>query len=162
MTIGNRVRLSGVLLILICLAASCSGDKRTATPAGPQSSASQPNPAQTQQPQSAAAAPPAASTAAGTKVSGPPAAEKYQLNVTNYTKVAVTVTLNGEWIGQWDSSNSVPLQPIQGKNQLTVDVAGQPTNTLTIDVNVKRDGQDVKILSANGQSGSHTYTFMAK
>jgi hypothetical protein len=157
MTISNRVRLSGVLLTLICIVASCSGDKRATAPAGPQSSASQQGPVQPQQPQSAAAAP-----AAGTKVSGAPAAEKYQLNITNYTKVAVTVTLNGEWIGQWDSSNSVPLQPIQGKNQLTVDVAGQPTNTLTIDVNVKRDGQDVRILSANGQSGSHTYTFMAK
>jgi hypothetical protein len=158
MTISNRVRLSGVLLTLICVAASCSGDKRVAGPAGQPSSASQQGPAQVQQPQSAAAVPPAAET----KVSGTPAAEKYQLTVTNYAKVAVTVTLNGEWIGQWDSSNSVPLQPIQGKNQLTVEVAGQPTNALTIDVNVKRNGQDVKILSANGQSGSHTYTFMAK
>ena len=74
----------------------------------------------------------------------------------------MTVSLNGEWLGQWDSSNSVPIQPVQGKNQLTVEVAGQPTNQLTVEVQATRDGQNIRIFSANAQAGSHTYTFMAK
>jgi hypothetical protein len=158
------LRFSAVLIALVCLA-SCSSDKRssdkppaTQTSAAASQPAATPQPAEVQQPKSAAAAP----EAAGQKPSGPPATDKYQFGLTNYAKVPVTVSLNGEWLGQWDSSNSVPIQPVQGKNQLTVEVAGQPTGQLIVEVQATRDGQNVRILSANAQAGTHTYTFIAK
>ena len=139
---------------------SAAASQPAATP--PQTAASQPaatpQPTEVQQPKSAAAAP----EASGQKPSGPPATDKYQFGLTNYAKVPVTVSLNGEWLGQWDSSNSVPIQPVQGKNQLTVEVAGQPTGQLTVEVHANRDGQDVRIFSENAPAGSHTYTFIAR
>ena len=101
----------------------------------------------------------------GAKVTGTPATEKYHLRLTNYAKVPVTVSINGEWIGQWDNSADVPLESVlQGKNQLTVELASEPKSTVTIDIATKRDNNAVTILSLNfqGQTGTHTYTFVAK
>ena len=115
-------------------------------------------------------APARASDAAATatppgKPSGPPATEKYELKLTNYSKVSVTVSVNGEWLGQWDQNAVVPLQPvIQGKNQVTVELGGKPDNDCTVYVVAKRGNQDVTVmtLSFQGQTGTHTYTFVAK
>lgn len=91
--------------------------------------------------------------------------EKYVLDLTNYAKVPVTIKVNGQWVGQWDNHANVPLDMVvKGENQLTVDLASQPQNTLTVNINTTRDGQGVTILSLNyqGQSGTHTSTFVAR
>jgi hypothetical protein len=99
------------------------------------------------------------------KPTGTPASEKHELRVTNYSKVPVVATLNGEWLGQWNQSTSVPLQPVfQGKNQLTIELQGKPDGACTIEVVARRGEQDVKLLSLDlsGQTGTHTYIFSAK
>jgi hypothetical protein len=167
----TRARFAAFLLLCLSISAAsfCSGNKaQTASSSQPApNAAAQPPASQTPQQRSAAIAGQAesAATAAAQKPSGPRAAEKYQLSVTNYAKVPVTVSLNGEWLGQWDSGTNLPLDGVvQGKNQLTAEMGGQANGQLILEVFVRRDNQDVKILSANlqGLSGTHTYTFMAK
>jgi hypothetical protein len=105
-----------------------------------------------------------ATTAA--KPAGPPATEKHSLSLANYAKTAVTVSLNGAWIGQWDSNTSVPLdQVVVGKNDLTVELADTPKNELRLEVWTKRDGQDVNLLRLNFQdkaNGTYKYAFAAR
>jgi VCBS repeat-containing protein len=106
-----------------------------------------------------------ASPNAGQAQNGPRAADKYVLDLTNYAKVPVTIKVNGQWVGQWDNHANVPLDMVvKGENQLTVDLASQPQNTVTVNINTTRDGQGVSILSLNfqGQSGTHTATFVAR
>jgi hypothetical protein len=101
----------------------------------------------------------------GQEPNGPRASDKYVLDLTNYAKVPVTVKVNGQWVGQWDNHANVPLDMVvKGENQLTVELAGVPTNTVTVNINTTRDGQGVSILSLNyqGQSGTHTATFVAR
>lgn len=140
------------------------GQNREATSA--QQSSSPTSQAPTQQPPAAPQSPNSSpQISVGAKVTGTPATEKYHLRLTNYAKVPVTVSINGEWIGQWDNSADVPLESVlQGKNQLTVELASEPKSIVTIDIATKRDNNDVKILSLNfqGQTGTHTYTFVAK
>lgn len=96
---------------------------------------------------------------------GRASADKYVLELTNYAKVPVTVMVNGQWVGQWDKHANVPLDMVvRGENQLTADLASQPQNTVTVNINTTGDGQRVSILSLNfqGQSGTHTATFVAR
>lgn len=98
-------------------------------------------------------------------MNGPRATDKYVLDLTNYAKVPVTVKVNGQWVGQWDNHANVPLDMVvKGENQLTVELASQPQNTVTVNINTTRDGQGVSILSLNfqGQTGTHTSTFVAR
>lgn len=130
---------------------------RSSAPAGPVSSA-----------------PPAAAPAsAGAPVNvsapvptGPAATEKHSLSLTNYANVPVTATLNGAWIGQWDSSSSVPLDSVmQGKNELKIDVPQQPDGEIQVEVNAQRNGQTVNLLRLNfgkKPAGSYTYYFAAR
>jgi len=100
------------------------------------------------------------------KLAGPAATEKHQLYITNYAATAVTVSLNGGWIGQWDANSSAPLDTVvQGKNELTVELADQPKGQLTVEVNAKRNGEDVNLLRLNFQGkakGVYTYYFAAR
>ena len=97
---------------------------------------------------------------------GPAATEKHSLSLTNYANVPVTATLNGAWIGQWDSSTSVPLDSVvQGKNELKIDVPQQPDGEIQIEVNTQRNGQTVNLLRLNfgkKPAGSYTYYFAAR
>jgi len=119
-------------------------------------------------------APPAAAPAsAGAAVNvsapvpnGPAATEKHSLSLTNYANVPVTATLNGAWIGQWDSGSSVPLDSVvQGKNELKIDVPQQPDGEIQVEVNAQRNGQTVNLLRLNfgkKPAGSYTYYFAAR
>ncbi|HKV47743.1 MAG TPA: hypothetical protein VJN69_06590 [Candidatus Acidoferrales bacterium] len=97
---------------------------------------------------------------------GPAATEKHSLSLTNYANVPVTATLNGAWIGQWDSSSSVPLDSVvQGKNELKIDVPQQPDGEIQVEVNAQRNGQTVNLLRLNfgkKPAGSYTYYFAAR
>src|SRR6266403_3836287 len=74
------------------------GQNREATPA--QQSSSPTSQAPTQQPPAAPQSPNSSpQISVGAKVTGTPATEKYHLRLTNYAKVPVTVSINGEWIG---------------------------------------------------------------
>jgi len=97
---------------------------------------------------------------------GAPATEKHTLSVTNYAGTALTVSLNGTWVGQWDTSVGTPLDSvIQVKNELTLELQGQPQAQVTIVVSAKRLAGDVNLLQMNFQgktAGKYTYTFVAR
>ena len=128
----NRLAISFTSVILsmplALLISSCS--QQPAVP--PQASSPTPSaPATSQAPPASQPAQPASTAAPAqpvspanvsvAKSSDPLATEKHALNLTDYSKVGVTVTLNGGWVGQWDSSVNVPLDTVlQGKN------AGRP------------------------------------
>jgi VCBS repeat-containing protein len=157
-----RIALFTLLVASMIAFTACSKQEKA--------SSEQQNPPAAPQPvqggQSASTATPnAASTNAGQAPNGPHAADKYVLDLTNYAKVPVTIKVNGQWVGQWDNHANVPLDMVvKGENQLTVDLASQPQNTVTVNINTTRDGQGVSILSLNyqGQSGTHTATFVAR
>lgn len=98
---------------------------------------------------------------------GAPATEKHTLNVDNYAGTPLIVSVNGKWLGQWDThSGAIPLDSaVQGKNELTVDLQGEPKNTVTLEVWAKRPGGDVNLLRMNFRekaAGKYTYTFVAR
>src|SRR6185437_6615164 len=160
----SRIALSSILIASLVALAACSKQEKA-------SSGQQQNPPASSQPaqrgQSSATAPTQTSPSLnpGQAPNGPRASDKYVLDLTNYAKVPVTVKVNGQWVGQWDNHANVPLDMVvKGENQLTVELAGVPTNTVTVNINTTRDGQGVSILSLNyqGQSGTHTATFVAR
>ena len=118
------------------------------------------------QPAAAPAEPTGNLAATAAKPAGPAATEKHKLTMTNYSKVAVTVTLNGTWIGQWDANTSVPLdQVISGKNNLVVELADAPKSECMVEVYARRGYQDVSLLSLNFQDkpkGTYNYAFAAR
>jgi hypothetical protein len=163
-------------LLFVCLSLSISCSSQPA-PQAQQSTrnspaaAAQPAAPGSQPAQTGATAPAAAPQAAPANLSankpgGPLATEKHTLNLTNYSKVDVTATLNGGWVGQWDASTNVPLDTVlQGKNELKIDLAQQPSGVVTVEVNVQRDGQNVNLLRLNFEgkaAGSYTYYFAAR
>jgi len=161
MTLAKIAVLSVLLALLVALPACSKQEKASlgqqnppaASPGGQGQSAT----TSTQQR--------SASANAAQQPNGPRATDKYVLDLTNYAKVPVTVKVNGQWVGQWDNHANVPLDMVvKGENQLTVDLASQPQNTVTVNINTTRDGQGVTILSLNfqGQSGTHTSTFVAR
>jgi len=141
-----------------------------AAPAQAQSAAAQqpsaPAPGQSApQPPSALGATSTASPEGSSKAAGARATEKHGLAITNWAKTPVTATLNGEWIGQWDSDLNFPLDSVlQGKNQLTIEVQGEPKNALVVALYAIRNGQRVDLLSFdfNGKPGTHSYSFVAR
>ncbi len=173
----SRVFWVGVVVVACSgLMMSCSKEtpqpqtQQTTSPPNPPAQAStQPAPqaSQTAQPEGASAA--TQSEAASSPLAGPggPAAtEKHSMKLTNYAGTAVTVTLNGEWIGQWDSHAESPLDKVvQGKNQLVVELQDEPKNAVTLEVYAQRAGNWVNLLRLNFQGkakGSYTYTFVAR
>ncbi len=179
----TRVLSTGILLLaLVVVLAACSKETpqpKTQQAAPAQQPAQQPTPppsAQSQSAQTTTSAAPAApapapataqpaSTATG-KPTGPPATEKHSLGVANYAGTAVTVSLNGQWVGQWDAHASAPLDSVvQGKNELTVELQAEPKNTITLEVNAARGGQTVNLLRLNFQgkpAGTYNYYFVAR
>jgi hypothetical protein len=98
---------------------------------------------------------------------GAPATEKHTLRVTNYAGTPVTVSVNGKWVGQWDAhTDYIPLDSVvQGKNELTLELPGDPKNQVTLEVWAKRPEGDINLLRMNFQgktAGKYTYTFMAR
>jgi len=166
--------LAGILLLFwATLGVSCSqpAQPQKAAPTGQSQPSAQTAPAE---PAPAAQAAPAASTPAAAPAAaetaaapaGTKSAEKHKLNLTNYAGIAVTVTLNGAWIGQWDTHTSAPLDAVVvGKNELVVELADEAKNQLQVEVNVERDGRNVNLLRLNFQgkkTGKYTYNFVAK
>lgn len=160
---------SVTIFLLACLAflTSCSKEpapqqtQQTAPP--PQQPAQQAAAPATQPPQPSAAAP--ATAPPSVKVAGAATTEQYRLYISNYAKTLITASVNGEWLGQWDSDNDLPLEyVVQGKNQLTVELQGEPKNTLNVSIYTKRGGQNVTIwkVDFNGKTGTHNFTFVAK
>ncbi len=165
-------RLTAVL-ILVCVISLASCSKVPAPQqdqkAPPSSETQRPStapPPQSQAPQQAPASQPQQAPAATPAVPpGALATEKYRLNVVDYAKTPVTVSVNGQWVGQWDSHTDVPLESVvSGKNQLTVELQGTPDNQLTVTVYTNRAGQNVNLLSLNfqGKTGTQNFTFVAK
>lgn len=156
----SKIALFFVFVAVVLALSACSNQEKA--------SSGQQNPPATSQAgqgQSATTATQQTSSRAAQQPNGPRAADKYVLDLTNYAKVPVTVKINGQWVGQWDNHANVPLDMVvKGENQLTVDLASQPQNTVTVNINTTRDGQGVSILSLNfqGQSGTHTATFVAR
>lgn len=162
-----------VSLPLALFIASCSQQPAvppqasSPTPSAP--AASQAPPAsQPAQPSStpAPAQPSSSANVSVAKASGPLATEKHTLSMTDYAKVGVTVTLNGGWVGEWDSSVNVPLDTVlQGKNELKVDVPQKPDGIVTIEIFARRGQDNVNLLRLNFQdkpAGSYTYYFAAR
>jgi hypothetical protein len=180
----SNIKVCGVAVIawaLVLTTLACSkpspavapSQPAAAAPAQPQSgaaTASQPAQSQASQPpasEAQQAAPPAATDPprSASNGGGTPAKEKYHLGLTNYSGVAITVSANGEWLGQWDSHADVPLQPVyQGKNTLTVEIPSEPKNAVTVTIYTDRDGQRVNLLTLNfqGKSGTQNFFFVAK
>lgn len=166
--IGTLVLMSAALFV------SCSNQptqqQRQQEPASAAAPAAQPTapasqPAQPA-PGSAATQPTAAPNVSAGKPSGPLAREKHTLLVNNYAQAAVTATLNGAWVGQWDTNTNVPLDSVvQGKNELKIDLGQQPNNQVSVEVYAERGGQNVNLLRLNFQgkpAGSYTYYFAAR
>jgi len=98
---------------------------------------------------------------------GAPATEKHTLTVGNYAGTPLTVSVNGTWVGQWDTNSGyIPLDSVvQGKNELTLDLQGDPKGAVTLEVWAKRPEGDVNLLRMNFQgktAGKYTYTFVAR
>jgi hypothetical protein len=158
---------------LALLISSCSQQPavppQASSPTSSAPAASQAPPAsQPVQPAStpATAQPASSANVSVAKTSGPPATEKHTLNLTDYSKVGVTVTLNGGWVGQWDSSVNVPLDTVLlGKNELKVDVPQKPDGIVTVEIFAQRGQDKVNLLRLNFQDkppGSYTYYFAAR
>ena len=158
----SRIALS-IVLVSSMVVTGCS--KQEKAPSAPQQNppaASQPTPTQETAPGQAKNA---SGASTGQETNGPRATEKYVLDLTDYANVPVTVKINGQWVGQWDNHANIPLDMVvKGENRLTVDLASEAKNTVTVNINTVRDGKGVSIVSLNfqGQSGSHTSTFVAR
>ena len=98
---------------------------------------------------------------------GGPAAEKHTLYVYNSAGTAVTISINGAWVGQWDTnSGGIPLESVvHGKNELTVEFQSQPQNQVTVELWAQRAEGQVSLLRLNFQgkaAGKYAYSFFAK
>jgi hypothetical protein len=141
--------------------AGCGGPTTTAPAAAPAETA----PANTASADVAAQPPAVADTSTGAPSAGPRATEKHRLRITNYAKTPVSVSLNGEWVGQWDDHITVPTeQVLRGKNTAAIELTGEPANDLKVELQAERGGEWVPLLDLNfkGKMGSHTVAFVAK
>ncbi len=178
----SKTRMFSIaILLFFCFAWLAACSKETPQPKTEQAAQTTQPPAQASTPQAQPAqtvSPPAstqpatpigatqpASTTSG-KPAGPLATEKHSLGLTNYGGTAITVSINGQWVGQWDAHASAPLDSVvQGKNEVTVELQGQPNNTVTLEVNTVRSGQTVNLLRLNFQgkpAGTYNYYFVAR
>ncbi|HET7206639.1 MAG TPA: hypothetical protein VFI95_08670 [Terriglobales bacterium] len=163
----NKLTVAFLAVPLLLLASSCS--QQPASPASSAPAARQAPPAAQPAQPSAATSPAQPASSANVSVatpSGARATEAHTLSLTNYAKVGVTATLNGGWVGQWDSSVNVPLDTVvQGKNELKVDVPQKPDGVVTVEVFAQRGQEKVNLLRLNFQdkpAGSYTYYFAAR
>src|SRR5258708_18024220 len=92
---------------------------------------------------------------------GAPATEKHTLIINNYAGTPLIVSLSGKWVGQWDANTGyIPLDSVvQGKNELTLDLQGDPKGGVTLEVWAQRPAGDVNLLRRNFQGKTPgTYT----
>ena len=91
---------------------------------------------------------------------GGPAVEKHSLNLTDYAGTVVTISVNSVWVGQWDAnSGTIPLESVvHGKNELMVELQGQPKNQVTVELWAKRGRLNFQGKAA----GKYAYSFFAK
>ncbi len=161
------VRSVGVCALVLALLTSCSSEtsQQKQPEAKPQTQESvqeqaQP-PAPSQPPATGAEGAPA-----GAHPDSPSATEQHRLRVHNRSRVPVTVSLNGEWVGQWEEEYvTVPLDSVvQGRNELVVEVAGEPTKDLNVSVEAHRSGDWTPLIQANfkHKPGTHTRQFVAR
>jgi len=99
--------------------------------------------------------------------SSPLATEKHVLKVANFAGTPLTVSVNGTWVGQWDThSGDIPLDSVVlGTNELTVELQGQPQSQITIEVWAQRPAGAINLLRMNFQgkaAATYTYSFVAK
>ena len=163
---------TGLVLSLVFCLTACSekpAEKPRVTSPVPQASAAAGGaevPAPASQPPAPASQPAApVSPPATTVAAGPAATEKHLLVLHDFAKTPVIVTLNGEWVGQWDAPAEVPLSGVQrGKNDLLIEVAGEAKGQITLYVQAIRDNQRVNLLTLNfeGKPGKHAVSFGAK
>jgi len=135
--------------------APTAGEQTAAAPAaGPAGVEVKPSPA-----------PSSSTIAPSTSPAGPVATEKHRLRITDYARTPIAVTLNGEWVGQWDDHITVPIDHVlRGKNALTVEVTGEPTNDLKLEVQAERGSEWVSLLDLNfkGKTGTQNIAFSAR
>lgn len=166
-----QARWPVAVFILILGTVACSekpADKPVAPPVAQKAAppAAQPAPPVTQPAAPAAQSPtvPASQLPAGA-APGSLATEKHFLELTNHAKSPVTVTINGEWVGQWDQNARAPLSAVhKGKNDLVVEVGGEAKGQITLAVYAVRDNQNVNLTTLNfeGKPGKHSFNFGAK
>jgi hypothetical protein len=88
------------------------------------------------------------------------------MKLANFAGTPVTVSINGVWVGQWDThSGDIPLESVvQGKNDVTIELQGQAQNTVTLEVFAQRSGGAVNLLRLNfqGKTGTQNYSFVAR
>jgi sRNA-binding protein len=165
----------GVCALVLVLLTSCSSEtsqqeqqeakKQTQEKAQEQAQPAEPSqapPASSPSPQPAATA---ESASSGAHPDSPSATEQHRLRITNYSAVAVTVSLNGEWVGQWESHMKVPLDSVvQGRNELVVEVAGEPTKDVKVWVEASRSNSWTPLIQADfkDKPGTHTRQFVAR
>jgi hypothetical protein len=100
--------------------------------------------------------------------SGRLATEKHRFIIANDSGATVTISFNGRWVGQWDTSlyGGIPLESVvQGKNELTVELGSQPQNRVQISVDAERSDGWVSLLTSNFQgkaAGKYTVSFVAR
>lgn len=151
-----KSRLSLAAVSLLLLLSACSRKEEPAPAPAPAAPATD-----------AALAPGA--TPAPPVASAPPAgnlaSEEHRVHVNNYAKTPVTVTVNNEWVGQWDGDIYMPLtMVVKGKNDLIIEAGGDPKSTLEVSIDAKRAGSWVTLFSTNvnGKPGKHAFVFGAK
>jgi hypothetical protein len=78
----------------------------------------------------------------------------------------VTLTVNGNWIGQWDAhTHWLPLDAVKpGRNEVVVELQSPPDTQVTLEIEAERGGEWVNLLRLNfaGKSGANTYNFVAR
>lgn len=157
----KNICLSAALaMVFLGFLVACS--KQAQQPPAEQTAPAQP----TAQPSPPATQPSQPAATPATTPGGPGATEKHRLRLTNYAGTPVTVTVNGTWLGQWDThSGWQPLEGVlAGKNEVTVEVQGTPDNQVTLELEAQRGDDWVNLLRLNfqGKTGAHTFAFVAR
>lgn len=161
------VRSVSVCAVVLALLTSCSSEtsqqkQPEAKPQTQESVQEQAQPAAPSQPPAAGAE----GAPVGAHPDSPSATEQHRLRMHNRSGAPVTVSLNGEWVGQWEEEYvTVPLDStVQGRNELVVEVAGEPTKDVNLWVEAYRSDSWTRLIHANfkDKPGTHTREFVAR
>ena len=147
-------------LAILALLVGCNSQKPQASAASPQATLAAPSSASV-----TSGTPQPAQQTSTNNTAGEKLAEKYRLAISNGTHVPITVTLNGDWVGQWDNGQDVPFDTAKrGQNELIVDVQGNPDSGLNVTVYTEREGHNVNLTSFDfkGKPGKHSMIFVAR
>ena len=169
------LRSVGACALVLALLTSCSSEtsqqkqqgaeKQTQEKVQEQAQPAEPSQAPPASSQSTQPAATAEGASSGAHPDSPSATEQHRLKIINWPGVAVTVSLNGAWVGQWESDVEVPLDSVvQGRNDLVVEVAGEPTKDVNLRVEAYRSGAWTPLIQANfkDKPGTHMRQFVAR